>query len=211
MTTWDLPLQSNTWRECRRREPTQSQPASALHSVQRHKWPIIRTQTNTSDLVVHLTHTVTKVCVPPSGQKSHSLCWWADSVASDLDEERFDCDRKRGLSAAGTWRTAADGDKQTNKMLLTFQWQPEGHHQPIKLSNIGCICIWLNLSPSQFQDPDPHCSCQNTSSNPAGDKRHALVMWSPHAPHTACWGRASHLITIFKHQGELLVAVQDIV
>lgn len=57
--------------------------------------------------------------------------------------------------------------RQTNKM-----WQPEGHHLPIKLSNIGCICIWLNLSPSQFQDPDPHCSCQNTSSNPAGDKRH---------------------------------------
>lgn len=42
----------------------------------------------------------------PSGQgqiylRKHSLCLWADSGALGLYEERSDCDRKQGLSAAG--------------------------------------------------------------------------------------------------------------
>lgn len=38
----------------------------------------------------------------------HSLCWWGDSAASDLYEEHFDCDRKQGLSTAGTWMTVQE-------------------------------------------------------------------------------------------------------
>lgn len=60
----------------------------------------------------------------------------------------------------------------------------------------------LYVSPSQFQDLDPHCSCQNTSSNPAVDKRHTLALEGADkniALH--CLGWISHLITIFKNQG----------
>lgn len=38
----------------------------------------------------------------------------------------------------------------------------------------------IYLLPSQFQDLDPHCSCQNTSSNPAVDTRHTLALKSTH-------------------------------
>ena len=35
-----------------------------------------------------------------------------------------------------------------------------------------------NVSPSQFQDLDPHCSCQNTSSNPTVHKRHISLKYT---------------------------------
>lgn len=53
---------------------------------------------------------------------------------------------------------------------------------------VSCLCLDtlhvfiqdVYLSPSQFQDLDPHCSCQNTSSNPAVDKRHTLALGGTH-------------------------------
>lgn len=58
----------------------------------------------------------------------------------------------------------------------------------ISMAITGCSCStrcsWWNFSlaipgcftlPSQFQDLDLHCSCQNTSSSPADDKSHTLA------------------------------------
>ena len=128
-------------------------------------------------------HTVKNIYQPPSqspNASKHSLCLWGGSAASDLCEERFDCDRKRGLSTAGTWMTAKrEGGVLERKHLMVAD---------ISMAITGCSCStrwsWWNFSlaipgcftlPSQFQDLDLHCSCQNTSSSPADDKSHTLA------------------------------------
>lgn len=53
--------------------------------------------------------------------RKNLLCLWEDSAASDLCAGRFDCDKKRDLSAAGTWMTAMESrenkDIQYGKMI----------------------------------------------------------------------------------------------
>lgn len=67
-------------------------------------------------------HMVTNIYQPPSQSPNvskHSLCLWGGSAASDLCEERFDCDRKRGLSTAGTWMTASEREWGLKRKHLT--------------------------------------------------------------------------------------------
>lgn len=123
---YNLPLLSNTSQECQKLGPTQSQPVLTPRSTDRNtSYQIFSRWFKHTLVFFYFTHNVlsTIMFLLPCIKKhmhykyfaglnpnaiEHSLCWWADSVASDLYEVHFDCDRKQGLSTADTWMTAEE-------------------------------------------------------------------------------------------------------
>lgn len=66
--------------------------------------------------------------------------------------------------------------RKTNSINnMEFIWNFK-QNQAFKQSGLHSLnALHVYVSPSQFQDLDPRCSCRNTSSNPAAEKRDILA------------------------------------
>ena len=100
-------------------------------------------------LLKWFSQTVKNIYQPPSqspNASKHSLCLWGGSAASDLCEERFDCDRKRGLSTAGTWMTAKREGGGFREKTPDGSWHIDGNHRLFMQHALLLVKLFIGYS-----------------------------------------------------------------